>query len=248
MCLRCLQKLCRPNDVLHHRTQSAVGFARGNLRCCLLQVMATGRGSITTFIQLLSTGSRSVSAVPAVSGTTPFLIAPPSSDREWPPSSTSSRHLQQLPATRSYVVLPWERWGSHFGDVLSSQVETTAPQPRDIHGKSRPSHLRDRSVQRFSHVNMGRALAQQAQQLVNFDVDGDGAFSASDYVVLMQLGLRWTNSYSKDAQPWIQTFQNVTYRSEITSWMMQSTDPDFLYAALSACTSPRCECRSRLQA
>lgn len=110
-----------------------------------------------------------------------------------------------------------------------------------------------------------RRLAQDLQQLVNFDVDGaapartpllhlldclliswsckaweprasqqarhagDGVFSATDYVVLMHLGLRWTNSYAFNAQPWLEAFKNVTGRSEVTDWQLQSTDPDWLY-------------------
>jgi hypothetical protein len=48
-------------------------------------------------------------------------------------------------------------------------------------------------------------------------------------VALMHLGLQWTNSYAANAEPWIETFKNVTGGSQVTDWMLQSTDPDFLY-------------------
>ena len=197
----------------------------------MLQVIGAGRGSITTFIELLSTGSRSVSVVPAVSGTTPFLIAEPSSDGQLPAPDAASRRLKQLPVASDSVVLPWEHWSTHFGDVLSSQFEAAGIQSQEVRRKGRPNHRRNVSLQDFAHAYIGRGLEQETRGLVDFDVDGDGAFSAADYVVLMHLGLRWTNSYSEDAEPWIQTFKNVTGRSNITDWMMQSTDPDFLCVA-----------------
>lgn len=58
---------------------------------------------------------------------------------------------------------------------------------------------------------------------------GDGVFSAADYVAFMHLGLRWTNSYATDAQPWLEVFKNITGSTEITDWQLQSTDPDSLY-------------------
>jgi hypothetical protein len=54
-------------------------------------------------------------------------------------------------------------------------------------------------------------------------------WSAQDYVAFMQLGLRWTNSYAANAEPWINAFQSISGRSEITDWMLQSTDPDHVY-------------------
>lgn len=199
----------------------------------MLQVLEAGNGSITSFIELLSTGEHSVSSVPAVSGSTPFLIVSPSSDRGIISSNTSTRRLQQLLEAHRPIALPLELWSTHFGDVnLSSQFGMMGKiQPSKIHS-DRPN--KPTEVQSSKHGYVGRLLTQepqQAEKLVNFDVDGDGVFSAADYVALMHLGLRWTNSYAADAQPWLETFKNVTGRSEITDLQLQSTDPDFLYAS-----------------
>lgn len=72
---------------------------------------------------------------------------------------------------------------------------------------------------------------------VALDVDGDGAFSAADYVALMRLGLLWTNTYAADAAPWLEAFREVTAVEEVSAVQLQSTDPDFLYASPSmTCT------------
>lgn len=62
-----------------------------------------------------------------------------------------------------------------------------------------------------------------------FDVDGDGHFSAADYVALMRLGLAWTNAYADDASQWLQVFRELTGAAEVSAAQLQSTDPDFLY-------------------
>lgn len=61
-----------------------------------------------------------------------------------------------------------------------------------------------------------------------FDVDGDGKFSAADYVMLGQLSVLWTNEYADDASPWLQAFEGLNNGSAISDWQLQSTDPDFM--------------------
>jgi hypothetical protein len=73
---------------------------------------------------------------------------------------------------------------------------------------------------------------KEAPQGPYFDVDGDGAFSALDYMLFVQLSVAWSGTYATDASKWLQKFQQLTNLSSITYWQLQSTDPDFLYASL----------------
>jgi hypothetical protein len=72
-----------------------------------------------------------------------------------------------------------------------------------------------------------------------FDPNGDGRFSAADYVLLLQLGLAWSNEYASDASPWLARFRELTGGAAISNWQLQSTDPDSLCVPLQRreCTS-----------
>lgn len=61
-----------------------------------------------------------------------------------------------------------------------------------------------------------------------FDVDGDGGFSAADYVALLRLGLAWSNAYAEDAAPWLRAFRRITGVDKVSAVQLQSTDPAFL--------------------
>lgn len=63
-----------------------------------------------------------------------------------------------------------------------------------------------------------------------FDVTGDGAFNADDYIALVRLGLAWTNEYADGAAPWLSAFEQLVGGGGISDWQLQSTDPDFMCA------------------
>lgn len=79
-------------------------------------------------------------------------------------------------------------------------------------------------------VNPGyRALRNTQQATPLFDVDGDGRFSASDYLLLISLNPVWSNAAGAAAN-WLETFEGKNGGNAVSDWQLQSTDPDLLCA------------------
>jgi hypothetical protein len=193
-----------------------------NLGVVHFVAIGEGTGNLDTFIELLSVSSTQVSAVPAVSGSTPFLVAAAAD------AATQHRALKgKRKVVSSAQQLALERT-SHL-QVPAAHDLGTWP-----HGSFNAftSGLSFASASAKSDRHWLRKLEQEesSQLLPPFDVNGDGKFSPADYVTLMHLGLLWTNSYANDAAPWLEAFKNITQKSEVTNWQLQSTDPEFLYA------------------
>ena len=81
-----------------------------------------------------------------------------------------------------------------------------------------------------------RSLLVASPATPYFDVNGDGAFTAADYVLLLKLGLAWSNEYAADASPWLARFRELTGGAAVSDWQLQSTDPDFMCAHLFHCS------------
>ena len=75
-----------------------------------------------------------------------------------------------------------------------------------------------------------RSLLVASPATPYFDVNGDGVFTAADYVLLLKLGLAWSNEYAADASPWLARFRALNGGAAVSDWQLQSTDPDFMCA------------------